>query len=135
MPPARFMPWKGNVMFLPLARLSQSSMIDMLCDSTKKHHLLHSGGGFTRIYGPDGAPLATPLPEIEEGILYADIDLDFIGAAKAAYDLVGHYSRPDVVRLLFNNKKPTCACFQPGIHRRIRRRVEFFKNLKFVYHT
>lgn len=80
------------------------AMIEMLCDTPVKHQLLHAGGGFTRIYGPDGSPLCEWLDETEEGILYADIDLSVIGVAKAAYDPVGHYSRPDVVRLLFNNK-------------------------------
>ena len=97
----------------PCATVSPE-MIALLCDNETKHALLHAGGGFTRIYGPDGAPLATPLPETEEGILYAGVDLDFIGVAKAAYDPVGHYSRPDVLRLLFNNKKaPHVHPFDP----------------------
>jgi nitrilase len=54
--------------------------------------------------GPDGSPLAEKLPEDKEGILYADIDLGAIGVAKNAADPAGHYSRPDVTRLLFNNK-------------------------------
>ncbi|WP_006520835.1 hypothetical protein [Desulfoscipio gibsoniae] len=54
------------------------------------------------IYGPDGKPLVEPLPETEEGILYADIDLGMISIAKAAADPAGHYSRPNVTRLLFN---------------------------------
>ena len=32
------------------------------------------GGGFSMIYGPDGAPLVEPLSPGEEGILCADID-------------------------------------------------------------
>jgi nitrilase len=44
------------------------------------------------------------LPETEEGITYATIDLGAIGVAKNAADPAGHYSRPDVLRLLFNNK-------------------------------
>jgi nitrilase len=34
----------------------------------------------------------------------ARLDLAAIGVAKNAADPAGHYSRPDVVRLLFNNK-------------------------------
>jgi aliphatic nitrilase len=60
------------------------------------------GGGFTRIYGPDGSPLAEPIPEDQEGILYADLDLGMIPLAKAAADPSGHYSRPDVTRLMLN---------------------------------
>jgi aliphatic nitrilase len=55
------------------------------------------------IYGPDGRPLAEPLPETKEGLIYADIDLGMISLAKAAADPTGHYSRPDVTRLLLNS--------------------------------
>ncbi len=55
------------------------------------------------IYGPDGTPLCEkPAPDAE-GLLYADIDLGTISVAKAAADPAGHYSRPDVTRLLLNN--------------------------------
>ena len=54
------------------------------------------------IFGPDGRPLAEPLREDAEGIIYADIDLAMISIAKSAADPVGHYSRPDVTRLLLN---------------------------------
>lgn len=77
----------------------------MLIDNPAKAPLLQEGGGFAMIYGPDGAPLCEPIPETQEGLLYADVDLGMIGVAKAAYDPVGHYSRPDVLRLLFNRKR------------------------------
>ena len=40
-----------------------------------------------------------------EGILYAELDPTMIRLAKAAADPVGHYSRPDVVRLMLNRSK------------------------------
>jgi nitrilase len=79
-----------------------SPALEMFCDTPVKQQLLQRGGGFAQIYGPDGSPLAEPLPEDAEGILYADIDLASIAVAKAAADPVGHYSRPDVTRLLLN---------------------------------
>ena len=87
----------------PCATVSPQ-MIDELCDTPEKHQFLHAGGGFAVIYGPDGAPLALPLPPDKEGLLYADIDLGMISVAKAAADPAGHYARPDVTRLLFNNR-------------------------------
>lgn len=72
------------------------------CDSEQKRQLLQLGGGFARIYGPDGSSLADPLPETEEGILFADLDPALRTIAKSIADPVGHYSRPDVYRLMMN---------------------------------
>ena len=77
-------------------------MIDMLCDTPAKRDLLREGGGYAAIYGPDGAPLYTPMPPDAEGLIYADLDWSSIARAKSAADPVGHYARPDVARLLFN---------------------------------
>src|SRR5699024_6845545 len=71
-----------------------------------KKQLLKIGGGHARIYGPDGSELATPLSPTTEGILYAQLDPSMISIAKSAADPVGHYSRPDIFRLLVN-RNPT----------------------------
>ncbi|GLY39852.1 nitrilase [Amycolatopsis sp. NBRC 101858] len=76
--------------------------LELFCDTDLKRQLLLPGGGFARIYGPEGSPLAESLPETEEGILYADLDPALIAIAKSAADPVGHYARPDVLRLLVN---------------------------------
>jgi len=90
-------------------------MLNLLIDTPDKGNLLQDGGGFAMIYGPDGAPLCEPLGEYEEGILYADVDLGAISVAKAALDPVGHYSRPDVLRLLFNDQPTPCVeAFNPA---------------------
>ena len=73
------------------------------------------------IFGPDGSPLAAALPPTEEGLLYADIDLSAIAYAKSAADPTGHYSRPDVARLLFNAAPGRCV--EPLGHRRSSRDV------------
>lgn len=51
--------------------------------------------GNSCIIDPKGKIIAGPL-EAAEGILYAEIDLDLISEAKRMFDVVGHYSRPDV---------------------------------------
>ncbi|MGQ2924258.1 MAG: carbon-nitrogen hydrolase family protein [Hydrogenophaga sp.] len=95
---------EGSCFVLGPCALVSKEMIDELCDSPDKHALLQAGGGHAVIYGPDGSPLAPKLAPDEEGILYADIDLGAIGVAKNAADPAGHYARPDVTRLLLNNK-------------------------------
>ena len=60
--------------------------------------------GNSCIVAPNGKFLAGPL-EAEEGILYADFDLGLIVASKRMFDVVGHYSRPDVFEFKLKNRK------------------------------
>lgn len=57
--------------------------------------------GNSCIIAPNGKVLAGPL-ETEEGILYADLNLNDIIKAKRMFDAVGHYARPDVFRFSVN---------------------------------
>lgn len=98
---------EGGCYVLAPCALVSKEMLEMLADTPQKRQLLLEGGGFAQIFGPDAKPLCEPFPETQEGLLYADVDLGFIGVAKAAYDPTGHYSRPDVVRLLWNSKPAT----------------------------
>jgi nitrilase len=59
-------------------------------------------GGST-IIGPDGKCLIDPVYG-REAIISATINLDRIIEEKNALDVVGHYSRPDVLRLWFNRQ-------------------------------
>jgi len=61
--------------------------------------ILHGGSA---IIGPDGSYLAGPALE-GQTILYADIDLERIIEEKHDLDVVGHYSRPDILRLMIND--------------------------------
>lgn len=65
--------------------------------------------GGSCIVGPLGQVLAGPAWDGEE-ILCADIDLDDIPRAKFDLDVVGHYARPDIFRLLVDEQpKPSVA--------------------------
>lgn len=57
------------------------------------------GGGCSAVFGPDGRKISTDIPTTEEGIVYADLNLDDIIKAKSFIDLCGHYSRPDLLWL------------------------------------
>src|SRR6266404_1461725 len=56
------------------------------------------GRGGSAILAPDGSYLAGPLYD-EEGVLYAELDPSRLLAERQRFDPVGHYSRPDVLRL------------------------------------
>jgi len=85
----------------PCATVSKE-MHEQLCTDDLQRQLLLPGGGFARIYGPDGTSLGEPLPETEERLVIADIDLGPILLSKAAADPTGHCARPGVTRLLLN---------------------------------
>jgi len=59
--------------------------------------------GNSCIIAPNGKLLAGPL-EAKEGILYADIDLQQIIAAKRMFDVAGHYARPDLFHFSIKNR-------------------------------
>lgn len=59
--------------------------------------------GNSAIISPNGQLIAGPL-ESKEGILYADLNLQDIIKAKRMFDVVGHYSRPDVFNFSINKK-------------------------------
>jgi len=100
---------EGQCFVLAPCGVVSDAMIELLVDTPEQAELLLPGGGFAQIYGPDGAPLCEPLAERDEGLLIADIDLAAITIAKSFADPVGHYSRPDVTRLLLNREPGTAV--------------------------
>ncbi len=55
--------------------------------------------GGSQIVAPIGVPLAPPTPG--DTIVYADCQADMIKVWKALVDTMGHYARPDIVRLQY----------------------------------
>ncbi|MCW2793436.1 MAG: putative nitrilase [Nocardioides sp.] len=93
---------EGQTFVLCSTQVVSERAQEFFCQSPEEKKLIGYGGGFARVFGPDGSDRATPLAEDEEGILYADLDLAHIVMAKQAADPVGHYARPDVFTLQFN---------------------------------
>ncbi|QQE66474.1 aliphatic nitrilase [Leptolyngbya sp. BL0902] len=64
-------------------------------------HKALSGGCYTAIISPEGVPLADPIVE-GEGMVVADLDFSLITKRKRMMDAVGHYARPDLLKLRLN---------------------------------
>lgn len=93
---------EGQCFVLAPTAIVDQAMYDILVDTSEKAELIGLGGGHAQIFGPDGQAMCENLPENEEGLLFAEIDLGNIAIAKSFIDPVGHYSRPDVLRLMIN---------------------------------
>ena len=98
---------EGQTFVLCSTQVVGKNAHEFFCTNETHEALIGYGGGFAIIFGPDGRALTERLPADAEGILYADIDLAEIAMAKQAADPVGHYSRPDVFSLQFNNQALT----------------------------
>ena len=68
-----------------------------------KGRTVWNASGGSGIIGPTGQYVAGPVYDKEE-IVYGEIDPREIVKAKAVCDVVGHYARPDIVRLVINDK-------------------------------
>ena len=56
---------------------------------------------FSGVFGPDGRLIGDGLID-DEGIVYADIDLNACIQPKQMHDIIGHYNRFDVFSLQVN---------------------------------
>ena len=59
--------------------------------------------GGSCVIDPYGHYVTQPVWD-EETIIYADLDMNLPAACKMEHDAVGHYSRPDVLELIVNEK-------------------------------
>jgi nitrilase len=66
--------------------------------------------GYSAIVAPGGGLLAGPVLEREE-ILYADADVSRARMQRRMFDSVGHYARPDVLKLTVNTAKQSPVTF------------------------
>ena len=66
--------------------------------------------GDSVVIAPGGDIVAGPMNK-EAGILYSYIDLDKVAISKRAFDVAGHYSRPDIFQLHVNTKAQSPVVF------------------------
>ncbi|RAI43968.1 carbon-nitrogen hydrolase family protein [Rhodoplanes roseus] len=82
--------------------------IEMLEPSPESEKFLRNPDccGGSVIVAPNSRILAGPMGA-EEGILYADCDLELGILTKLRHDFAGHYNRPDIFRLHVNRAAPS----------------------------
>ncbi len=69
------------------------------------------GNGGSCIAGPDGEWIVAPVVE-KEGLIYQELDFNRVYEERQNFDPVGHYSRPDVTKLIVNRERQSTVSFE-----------------------
>ena len=101
---ARQFAHEGKIFVINSCGVTDRQNIEACCDTqAEKDNIVTEGGG-TSIIGPNGQYLAGPLYE-GEAVLTAEISLEDALPGKMKHNVLGHYSRWDVLNLNFNREK------------------------------
>lgn len=96
---------EGKIFIINSCGIADEQNIAVCCDTQEeKENILANSGGGSSIIGPNGEFLAGPVYE-GEAILTADISLEDALPGKQAHNVLGHYTRWDVLSLNFNRQK------------------------------
>ncbi len=97
--------FEGKLFNVVSSSVFSKEIAEILGDTEEKRKMVSKGSiGLTAIYGPNGKRLAGPLDPNEEGMVFAEIDIEKIIEEKLQHDIVGHYNRFDVVSLNLNRR-------------------------------
>ena len=61
------------------------------------------GSSLGAVFAPDGSKITESVSDDFDGVTIAELDMDAIISQKNLVDVVGHYSRPDLLSLTHNN--------------------------------
>jgi len=95
---------EGKLFILNSCGVTDQQNIDFCCDTQEEKDNIVSEGGGTAIIGPNGQYLAGPIYG-GEAVLTAEISLEDALPGKMKHNVLGHYSRWDVLNLNFNREK------------------------------
>lgn len=95
--------FEGKLFTIVSCSTISKEIMDILKDDVPnvEELLTRKNSAFSGIIGPNGAVVGEPLID-EEGIVYADIDLEKCIQPKQMHDILGHYNRFDIFDLRVN---------------------------------
>lgn len=94
---------EGKIFVINSCGIVDDQNIDFCCHTQDEKDNITSSGGGSSIIGPNGEYLAGPMYE-GEGVLTAQISLEDVLPGKQLHNVLGHYTRWDVLSLNFNRE-------------------------------
>lgn len=101
----RYHAYEGKVFVISSSAVFGDDSIKRLCHTEQSRALVVKGNSVSGIVDPYGRYVGGPLKG-DEGIVYADIDMESMIDAKTLHDVVGHYNRFDVLSLVYRRRQP-----------------------------
>lgn len=95
------------------SQLWTEEQADRICKNDAQRSVMQVGHGFSRIIAPSGYVLSQ-VPSDQEGICYAQADLNAIIPVKYLIDTAGHYSTPGVMQLYVDESRQKAVHFEEG---------------------
>ena len=92
--------FEGKIFVISATSLVSPDCLDFICKDAPEKRSMFEGKNFalSAVWGPDGQYLCDPLID-EEGIVYAEIDLDDLIQPKMMHDIIGQYNDFGVLSL------------------------------------
>jgi predicted amidohydrolase len=95
--------FEGKVFNIVVSAVIDQSVIAKVADTEDKRRAMAGPcKSFTGIFAPGGRLCSETVAPGEEGIVYADCDIESIIVKKMRHDVAGHYNRSDVLTLNLN---------------------------------
>jgi len=105
--------FEGKVYVVVSSGVVTEEIISSVCATKEQRRQMEERpASISVIYGPGGQPVCKPLID-EEGIVYAEIDIEREIEPKQFHDIVGHYNRFDVFNLQMNRRPIQPLSFAP----------------------
>jgi len=108
--------FEGKVFTVVACSTVSEEIIDAMAQShpQARELLARRNSAFSGVIGPDGRVIGEPLID-EEGIVYAEIDLNRCIQPRQMHDITGHYNRFDIFDLQVNRRAMNAVTFSDSV--------------------
>ncbi len=106
--------FEGKVFNVVVSSVIDKTAVERIADTEEKRRILSGAqSSFTGVFAPGGKLFSETVPPGEEGIVYAECDIEAVIGPKLRHDVAGQYNRFDVLSLNLN-RTPCRPLFEYG---------------------